>query len=270
MLIDAHLIKSWGLRTLSPLTQTNWATIWRGWSNRYSHECVIKVHTNREAAAAEAGALKRYDGHGAARLYAYDEQKSALLLERIIPGSSLRAYFPDRDDEAAYHAADILKALHGVPISPQNSMPTVESLLTSLQQSPSEYAHEAWLFGKKLCASAEYSVLLHGDLHHDNILLCESRGWLAIDPKGIIGDPAYDCAAFLRNPIVELSTIKNLDTRIRRRCEIFSQSLAIPIDRIYGWGFVGAVLAAHWAHEDGEDTKKWLAVATVFKNSHSF
>jgi streptomycin 6-kinase len=66
---------------------------------------------------------------------------------------------------------------------------------------------------RELIASSESPVLLHGDLHHFNILSARRQPWLAIDPKGVAGEPAYEPGALLRNPNPELCT----DIEVQRR-----------------------------------------------------
>lgn len=85
-------------------------------------------------------------------------------------------------------------------------------------------------------------MLLHRDLHHDNILK-HGNEWKVIDPKEVIGDPVYEVAAFIRNPMPELLT---LDTTTHTqmfhlRMMKFAQILAFPAQRILDWCFVQAV-----------------------------
>jgi streptomycin 6-kinase len=90
-------------------------------------------------------------------------------------------------------------------------------------------------------------VLLHGDLHHCNILAARRRPWLAIDPKGLAGEPAYEAGALLRNP----DPRRYLDPKVqRRRVDVLHEELALEKDRILGWGVAQAVLAAWWSIED--------------------
>lgn len=92
---------------------------------------------------------------------------------------------------------------------------------------------------------------LHGDLHHDNILR-SPRGWLAIDPKGVSGDPAYEPANAFRNPGGAGDLIFRPD-RIARLADRFSQSLHQPRSRILGWAAAHCALSILWSREDGLD-----------------
>ena len=104
------------------------------------------------------------------------------------------------------------------------------------------------LFAELLVSQAE-PVLLHGDLHHYNVLAAGRRPWLAIDPKGVVGELAYDTGALLRNPVELLRTArpgKTLERRRDRLCE----RLDLDRARVTGWGISQAVLAAYWSLED--------------------
>uniref|UniRef100_UPI001F3A4BBB aminoglycoside phosphotransferase family protein n=1 Tax=Falsiroseomonas oryziterrae TaxID=2911368 RepID=UPI001F3A4BBB len=106
---------------------------------------------------------------------------------------------------------------------------------------------------RDLVASAAPSRLLHGDLHHANILR-DGEGWVAVDPKGLLGEPAAEAACLLRNPADPV-----LLTRAARRAAILAETAGLAHDRVLAWGYAGAVIAACWAIEDGADPSPWLA-----------
>jgi streptomycin 6-kinase len=111
--------------------------------------------------------------------------------------------------------------------------------------------------------------LLHGDLHHWNILSAKRAPWLAIDPKGVIGELAYETGAWIRNPFPELLKWPNPGKTLSRRMDQFAMELALDRERILGWSFYQAVLAAWWSYEDGDqDWENWLAVAELLIGSN--
>jgi streptomycin 6-kinase len=89
---------------------------------------------------------------------------------------------------------------------------------------------------------------LHGDLHHDNIIL-SPRGWLAIDPKGLLGDTAFEAANFFYNPLDREALCRDAN-RIAMMTEIFSRRLGIDprhlLDHAFAWG----CLSSSWHAED--------------------
>jgi streptomycin 6-kinase len=107
------------------------------------------------------------------------------------------------------------------------------------------------------------SRLLHGDLHHYNVLVDSARGWLAIDAKGVVGEPEYEVGAALRNPW-ERPELFTEPATIMRRVDRFRRELHLDAERILAWAFAQAVLAAIWAVEDGViigPDNAWLALA---------
>jgi streptomycin 6-kinase len=106
----------------------------------------------------------------------------------------------------------------------------------------------------ELCATQRRERLLHGDMHHENVLFDRARGWLAIDPKGVRP---------LRNPCGRPDLFAQPDV-IRRRADLFARTLFIDSARALRWAFAQAVLAAIWQIEDGtplEPDNRWLAFA---------
>jgi streptomycin 6-kinase len=101
------------------------------------------------------------------------------------------------------------------------------------------------------------AVVLHGDLHHENILRSHEQGWVAIDPKGVVGEREYEIGALMRNPIPVLHEPRTLE----RRADQLAEALGLDRARIRAWSWAQAHLAAAWAVEDGEDPAHWLAVA---------
>jgi streptomycin 6-kinase len=94
-------------------------------------------------------------------------------------------------------------------------------------------------------------VLLHGNLHHDNILCAEREPWLAIDPKGLIGELAYETGALLRNLWPAILAEPDPARLIARRIDQLAEEVAFERARVRDWGMAQAVLSAWWFIEDG-------------------
>src|SRR5690606_23152783 len=102
--------------------------------------------------------------------------------------------------------SSLIKNLHTASIPVNHHFLHVKDLLQTLDNELSiskKILIKARILRDELIATSHKTVLLHGDLHHDNILK-NSDGWVVIDPKGFIGDPVYEVAAFIRNPIPDL------------------------------------------------------------------
>ncbi|MDP9445081.1 MAG: aminoglycoside resistance protein, partial [Actinomycetota bacterium] len=102
----------------------------------------------------------------------------------------------------------------------------------------------------ELCATASSRVVLHGDLHHDNVLRATREPWLAIDPHGWVGDPGYDVGAQLYNPNPDRHDDALL-ALVPARLEQIGDGLGLPMERVVGWGFVMAVLSEVWTAQGG-------------------
>lgn len=115
---------------------------------------------------------------------------------------------------------------------------------------------------ERLLADAGDQRVLHGDLHHENILFSEPRGWLAIDPKGIFGDRTYDAANVLFNPIDSPELVAN-EARFLETARILAQRLDLDFRRLLAFAFAHGCLSASWSIEDGQDPELALRVARI-------
>lgn len=220
---------------------------------------VLKVSFPNPELFSEIDALRLYDGRGAVRLLEVDEAEGAMLLERVQPGSPLLALADD--GEATRIAARVMQQIwHRPPDS--GRFPTVEGWamrgMNKLRRAfdggtgpfPRHLVERAESIFAELLPSMEERAVLHGDLHHWNILSAGGRGWLAIDPKGVVGEPAYETGAWLRNPNTTLLSLPDPGATLARRIAIFSEELGFDRQRIRDWGIAQAVLSAWWSYED--------------------
>lgn len=102
----------------------------------------------------------------------------------------------------------------------------------------------------ELSGSMAEAVLLHGDLHYANILAAERRPWLALDPKGVVGEPAYEVGALLRNPRPQLLDESDPGRILDRRLDQLAEELGFDRARLLGWSLAQAVLSGWWSFED--------------------
>ena len=208
--------------------------------------------------AGEVPALAAFDGRGAVRLLRADLDRGALLLERATPGWRLRGLVPGRDSEATSAAVGVMRRLH-VPPPPGSSLPALVTQARAFDNYanvhgdagplPLDLVVRAGGLMRDLCASATGRVVLHGDLHHDNILRATREPWLAIDPHGLVGDPGYEIGSLLYNPEPD-DRDDSLTALVPARVEQLADELAMPLDRVVAWGFVKAVMSDVWSAED--------------------
>jgi len=115
---------------------------------------------------------------------------------------------------------------------------------------PNDLVERARHLYVQLSASQRSVRLLHGDLHHCNVLFDSDRGWVAIDPKGVVGENEFEVGASLRNPVERPELFASRKT-VERRLSLYGARLLLDVDRAVSWCFAQAVLSAIWSVEDG-------------------
>jgi streptomycin 6-kinase len=269
----AQLERRWSLETGPPFPG-----IWINWvapaTSADGAPVVLKLSFPEDKEfKTEAEALKLFNGRGIAKLLRLDLEAGAMLLERCEPGTPLTAV--EDDEEATSIAAGVMGELWR-PAPPEHPFPSVADWAKGLDRLRQRYGGGTGPMPKALVEQAEAlfaelipsqaeTFLLHGDLHHDNILSAERRFWLAIDPKGVVGEPAYDTAALLHNP-VDLLHKPEPGRLLWQRIDLLSERLALDRTRVHGWGLAQAVLAAYWGLEDsGHVWEEALAFAELIR-----
>lgn len=235
---------------------------------------VLKVGVPVRELLTETEALRAFDGRGAARLVEADAEAGALLLERVEPGTPLTALC-ETDDEAATSAAAAVMRKLWRPAPEGHSFPTVADWGEGLRRLRAHFGGGTGPFPRRLVEEAETlfaelldssagPVVLHGDLHHGNVLAAAREPWLAIDPKGLVGEPAYEVGALLRNPLPQLLGWPQPVRASERRIALLSEELGFERARVRGWALAQAVLSEWWSIEDaGELGRFGLAAAEI-------
>jgi streptomycin 6-kinase len=218
----------------------------------------------------EASLLDGARGRGYSALIRQEPSAGALLLERLDPGQALTmdAVGP-RPADAVAVAATIKGMWHGPDAAeplPSSSdwCADLDKVLRGSFGPPAGFEfddirHAAALAAALQATASGSPLVLHGDLHHGNVLSDHQNGYRAIDPKGVRGELAYEAGASLRNPYPELAHVAEPAALLRRRCEVFATDLELPYHRIVLWGWVQLVLSAVWGRMDRD--ADWQAYA---------
>ena len=223
---------------------------------RDDRPAVIKIVRRQGDEWRSGEILAAFGGKGAVRVLEHVE--GAMLLERLIPGNQLvDLAIGGRDDEATEILANVILQMSSVD-TPPDWIPTAEHwgrgfsqyLTSGDRQIRREFIERAQQLYADLSATQKRTRLLHGDLQHYNVLFDENRGWLAVDPKGVIGEVEYELGASLRNPGENVAHFFSVRT-VTRRLEIYESILGIDIRRAFQWAFAQAVLSLVWSVEDG-------------------
>jgi streptomycin 6-kinase len=222
-----------------------------------------------------AVALRYFNGQGAVRLLKYDE--GAQLME-YAAGDELVTLVEDGEDENATRIiAQLIKILHSAPQDVSyNGMLMLDHWFGALFQKAmvdklggidSIYVRSAKLAELMLVDQREVRAL-HGDLQHYNIRNSQ-RGWLAFDPKGVVGERTYDCANTLCNPV--MPELVHSETRLLNTTAILADTLSIEMERILAFTYIYACLNASWwsklnNRENAKDIVRWhLKVAAIIE-----
>jgi streptomycin 6-kinase len=230
---------------------------------------------------AEIEALRLFDGRGIVRLLDADPERGAMLLERLTPGAMLTEVAARDVEEATRIAARVMKRLRRPAPPAPYPFPSVADWAAGLNclrghfggttgPFPAALVDEAQALFADLLAATDSPMLLHGDLHHFNILSAASTetrdarlSWLAIDPKGILGDPGYEVGALLYNPDPHMLALPQLVPLLARRVAVLAEELDMDRARIRGWGVAQAVLSAWWGAKDNATGGWWEAVLAI-------
>jgi streptomycin 6-kinase len=224
---------------------------------KHGLRAMLKVPRDPEEKAGCA-LMAWWDGEGAARVLAQDE--NAILLERAKGKSSLIEFARNgRDDEATRIICDVVAKLHAPRAKP---LPALTSLiswfkdLSAAADANSGLAPSA-AAARKLFAAPRHAQVLHGDIHHENILDFGDRGWLAIDPKGLLGERDFDYANIFCNPEHDTATVtKHFD----RRLDVITAAAGLERRRLLMWILAWSGLSAAWHIGDGTRPEADLAV----------
>ena len=203
----------------------------------------------------EAAYLQLLDGQGTVRMLEFDRDLQAILIERAIPGSNLKSVCKKRQHEAVSIAIRTLQRI--VRPVPENTGDFIrlDDWFDGLRRSkgtnfPQEYARKALEYYAELSRDETGKCLIHGDLHHDNILSARREPSLVIDPKGIIGHLGYDIGVFLNNHHDWLDWDTRLVSRLDQAVTEFATAFELETITVRKWAFCQMVLSWWWMFDE--------------------
>ena len=249
-------VARWALASPSFVTETATSVLYRVDHGEHGPAALKLLKPGAGDDEAQGGAmLAWYGGHGAARVFGL--APDAVLMEWLdgeTLGDVARA---GRDDAATLLLAEAVERLHARRVAPPPELTPLRRRFASLfRLGPDAWPEKARPLAARATAIAQDLLdanapaqPLHGDIHHDNILRSGDR-WLAIDPKGLVGDPAYDYANSFQNP--ERADALVLDAaRVARHATALAERTAIPRRHLLAWAVAHTALSGAWNIEDG-------------------
>jgi streptomycin 6-kinase len=200
-------------------------------------------------------ALLLYAGRGMARVLEIDRAERIVVMERVVPGEPL---WQEPIDRALEAVASVMAKLRASP--PDESFPDVRAYHRAwpnhvhLYGGPGPIDADLFEMGERLflelCDSSADPVVLHGDLHYGNVLSSERDGWLAIDPKGVSGEPCYEVGDLFHNRVDELFETSDPVAAMRRRVDALADLTGFDRERIRLWALSQAVVSEIWTADD--------------------
>jgi streptomycin 6-kinase len=265
-----HYLAAWELSDPQLLTQTRTSYIYTvtNGAGIFALKLLSPSETDEQRGAL---ALRYFDGCGAARLLRYDQ--GAQLIEYAAGDELVTLVKRGEDERATQIIAQVIAQLHSVPQgAPRDGLVLLTSWFGALFTKAaadrqagitSIYVRSAALT-ERLLADQHDIRTLHGDIHHYNIRQ-SSRGWLAFDPKGLVGERTYDCANTLCNPV--MPELVHNERRLLTNAAILADMLTLELWRVLAFTYAYACLNASWWLElGGSDIVQWhLNVAEIIE-----
>lgn len=248
--------RTWGLTKVESIYVKEKSAVFRADSTRFG-SAILKIGGDAVSLASEFSALTEMKEKACCQVYDFDDENVLLLEERISPGTALKQ--EPGWERRAVTFAQVFEAIHVAPRDAKryNSyLNWVKEASRSVQDHSNKQLAEGMCravdIAVKMFAKYPERVLLHGDLHHENIVRNVSGNYVVIDPKGVVGPPIFDIPRFLLNELDERED--SLERfHINRMIEKLSYLLGFPADDIYQLFFMEIMLANTWLYEDGEE-----------------
>lgn len=264
--IVSKLTDRWDLTNIIPVNNMTFNYVAKAQRDKYP--VVIKVSCDEDLIRDEVKALEHFAGSGTVKLLEHDKQYHALLLEQAIPGITLKEFRKQDLELTMDYYIKVMHDLHNRPCPDLTLFPEIKKWPKAFDRvdaakMPLGLLAKAKNLASELVATQGKKILLHGDLHLDNILQ-NGENWLAIDPKGIIGEAEFEIAAFDFIADYELESDKDLAQLYHDRLELIATKSSLDLNRIKNWCTVRLALAIAWSIEDNIDPSKWVKLYNAF------
>lgn len=272
--------EKWSLSSLQLIPSFSANVVFTCYSEQVSH-AILKIGQPSETILTEVSTLRQYDGQRFCKVYGADIDNGVILLERLQPGTTLR------EESSLQRRLDVFCSLYSnlhIAAVEAEQFPTyigwverITDYMSQCHDCPELTRHMQRARDICLSIASTYSqnLLLHGDLHHDNMLLGSDGEYVIIDPKGVIGDPVFDIPRFILNEFDEEITGALYD-KINGIIVTLARELAIPHSIIRKCLYVETAMGMCWCVEDGSTPEEYTALvqkaafAEAIMNEHSY
>ncbi len=234
---------------------------------------VLKISCDKNLIRSELHGLQYFSGHGVVTLIDMRLDENALLLEYADPGISLLEYSRADISSSIDVYAEVIHQIASINIKYQG-FPHMREWTQAIDRMTNEYFNSdlinmARRMKNNLIASAQNEYVCHGDLHLENILQ-HHESWVAIDPKGVVGEKAFEASFFDLIDSHEYRDKANLNDKINNRVKKISTNLDIEFSRLLKWCFIRSMMSAQWYIEDQGDPTQMIQLANaIYQNIDS-
>ncbi|MEI4768164.1 aminoglycoside phosphotransferase family protein [Psychrobacillus sp. FJAT-51614] len=248
-------LQKWNLHSEGPVDNLSYNYVLKV----IDHEgncAILKVGVPNYDFKNEFQTLQAYNGKGCVKLLNADADKGVILLEQLLPGTMLNLV---EERYAVKYFAKVWKDIRR-PVQENSNHPFIKNWLSAFDRYlntystdegpiPYDYINLAKTYYREISDSSKGNELLHGDLHHENILFSETYGWIAIDPKGVIGDSYFDLISYLTNQLFNKPNPKQI---FEKRVVALCNEMNLDKERLLKAGLTMSTLYACWGIEDND------------------
>ncbi len=263
------LASKWSIKITKRITQTPTCEVFE--VERDSVLLILKLYSDLgwEDEKGSISVLNAWNGNGAVTVI--DHVDKALLMEKLEEPNLYSFSASNQESQASEIFCEIIDKIHSVdiemlpdPVKAANEI--IKPLLQFDVADPIQPMFDkAKRIAEELIGSPGETVVLHGDLHHENVLRRSDGEYVCFDPKGYIGDPAYEIATILKNPW-HYPEISESEEICLERAQYFAKSLNFDLGRILKFAFVHMGLSVMWSYSDGfEKYQHQLAIMKILE-----
>lgn len=251
--------RKWELTGIESIYEKKNKGVYRAESAEFG-SVILKLAADHAGLSGEFQALSEMQGEFCCQVYAFDPANRLLLEEQILPGTTLKQE-PDWKKRAICFSK-VFEKIHVAP-KDQASYRSYLDWVRNACKSVTDQGNRELSAGMKLAVEiaermfARYPErrLLHGDLHHENLLQNEDGNYVMIDPKGVVGPPVFDVPRFVLNELDDGEDSLR-KAHISKVIGLLSDVLSYPCDDLYQLLFMEIMLANAWNFEDGEEIEE--------------
>ena len=256
----------WKLSDITPVNNMTYNYVAKAMQNE-NVPVVIKISCDKQLIENEHFALSYFDGKGSVRVLDVYADLNAMLIEQAIPGMLLKAHQAININKTIDIYADVIKELASQN-GEVNSANHVRQWCQAIDRIDDKridvnYIQKAQELRDYLLGSVEHEYLCHGDLHLENIISHADK-WLSIDPKGVVGEIAFEASAFDLIHKSEWAYPELIPSKVINRVNLLADVIGVDKSRLLGWIFLRIIISAQWFIEDNDSPDEMLSLASIF------